>query len=183
VLSLRAAGGRVLPAAVLEEGQRSETMKKLLLILGLLALPVLGQGADNRGRSPLEVADIFLPVDNTYKVRFSTTVAANTNVVILSTMTLNNLVATSGISYSPSIASSTTTTYGGRLYSTFQIVSATGNVHVDFDTVDISSTTSPYLTQGQWFSADDPLSHQGPVVLRGTTQFTVTGWIWFHRKR
>ena len=127
--------------------------------------------------------EVFRRTDDRFMVRFSTTVPANTATVILSTAAPRNLVVPSGINFSPSITSSTTVTYGGRAYTILQVTSGASNVHVDLNRVDISTNTSPFVTAGQWWSPDDPVAWQGEIVMKSTSQFSVTGWMWFEKPR
>lgn len=142
------------------------------------------EAGDNRDAPRLDVADRFSPMDNRWKVRVTTTTtAANTAVCLVSSHTVINFVVPSSATFSPSVASSTTTTYGGRNYFTFQVVRGASNVSVDFDTVDLSTTTSPFLTEGQWFSPDDPVAWQGMVCLMSPSTFTATGWYFTDKHR
>jgi len=152
-------------------------------VLTLLSLKSFGAG-ENRaiGKDPVEIHG--WESDSRFVVRFTTTTGtANGPVCVVSTHTAVSFIVPSTTSFSPSQSSSTTYTWGGREYMSFQVVSAASNVSVDFGTVDLSTTTSPYLTQGQWFSPDDPVAWQGPVCFQSPSTFTVTGWYWTARAR
>ena len=160
-------------------------MKKLFALI-LLLTPCLALGADNRGVARDDVANRLWTAPDAHRVRFTTTTASpNAIVCLVGTMTATNLVvlSTHSVSYSPTITSSTTVTYGGRSYMMFQVVGGSRNVHVDYSHGNLSTTNSPYLTVGQWYSSDDPVAHQGPVFATSIATFTVTGWIWFDRAR
>lgn len=161
---------------------------RLLKCLGVMAVVlmpmILNAAENNRPVAGDAVKPRYWASDLKYVVRFSTTVPIGTAVQIVSTSTFMNLVVPTGIDYSPAIASSTTTlTFGGRAYMTFQVLSGTHNVHIDFNTVDISTVSSPYLTVGQWWSPDDPVAWQGPVWVKTMAPAKITGWMWFDRPR
>lgn len=158
----------------------------ILSILGALTfLPLLGWGAGENRAPQWEPTAVFgWETDQRHVVRFTTTTTAgNQQVCLVSTHTAFSLTVPSDVGFSPTQTSSTTYTWGGRAYMAFQVVSATSNVSLDFGTVNLSTATSPYLTQGQWFSPDDPVAWQGPVCLVSPSTFTVTGWYWMPRAR
>lgn len=158
-----------------------------LLMLAWLYLPRMGWAAENRRVAWEPVATFGWEADLRNIVRFTTTTtSANVQVCVVSTHTAQSLTVPSNVTYEPVQTSSTTNTWGGRSYSIFQVVAtgaATDHVNVDYGTVSLSTTTSPYLTVGQWFSPDDPVANQGPVCLMSPSTFTVTGWYWEARPR
>jgi hypothetical protein len=156
-------------------------------LLGFCAM-ALTAGQDNSKIGTFPTANVGWETNMRNMVRFTTTTSAANTVFCVSTMTVGSLTystTTYGGSFSPSaaLATSTSTTYGGRGYMTLQIVGAASNVSVDLNAVDISTNTSPYLTQGQWFSPDDPIVWQGSVCLMSPSTFTATGWMFFERPR
>lgn len=165
--------------------KRSRGKWAVLTILAGLCLWALPAVAGNNSRVGWDpVSEFGWEADAKNVVRFTTTtVSANTAVCLVSTHTAGNFVVPSAVSMAPVQTSSTTVTFGGRAYMVFQVVSSTVNVSVDFDTVSLSTTTSPYLTQGQWWSPDDPVAWQGQVCLQAPGLFTVTGWYWGLRPR
>jgi hypothetical protein len=54
---------------------------------------------------------------------------------------------------------------------------------VDLRAVDISTNTSPRLSNLDWFSPDIPVAWQGELCLMSPSTFTVTGWYWNARAR
>lgn len=110
-------------------------------------------------------------------IRFSTTVPKEMATMIVGTMTVTQSIFADGINYS-SIPSNTA---GGRKYMWLQIVDSDDFVHWDKFSVGISTNTSPYLTQKDALSPDNPIAYQGPVYLMGRSSFTVTGFIVFDR--
>lgn len=167
-------------------------LKRFLFVcgcLGWLSLPWVGStpgyGAQNHRNVATEpVANFGWEADMRHLVRFTTTTtAANTVACVLSTGTVGNLQDSGTGTFSPTIASSTTVTYGGRGYTVVNVISAASAVSVDYGSVYISTTTSPRLTQGDWWSPDDPIIWQGPLCFMSPSTFTLTGWFWFQRPR
>ena len=160
----------------------------VLGVVGVLALltPGVEAAQNNRNVATEPVANMGWEADLRYTVRFSSTTAAANTKFCVSTMTVGDLTYSTTTyrgSFSPELGTSTTTTYGGRAYTSLQVISAASNVSFDFNVVDISTTSSPYLTQGQWFSPDDPVAWQGSFCLMSPSTFTVTGWMFFERPR
>lgn len=148
------------------------------LSIGISAPAVSMAAAPSNAISKDSVALNYQAKDNCYTVRFSTTLpSANSTVQILSTQTAQSQNWTTGISFSTSPSA----TLGGRASTTFQIVGATGKIHVDFTSADISTNTSPYREQGDWFSPDNPDAYQGNIFVKGESTATITGWIKFDR--
>jgi|SRR5688572_16877282 len=145
--------------------------------LGLgVAAPAISLAANPTSKTPIRLN--YEPKDNCYVVRFSTTLpSANTAVRIASTQTAQSINWASGINFS----TSPTDTLGGRASMMFQIVNAAGKIHVDFTSADISTVTSPYVEQGDFFSPDNPDAYQGNVFVMGETTGVVSGWIKFDR--
>lgn len=141
------------------------------------------KAADNAPIKPLETTTVFRRCDNGYLVEFSTTVQANSTAMILSTMTFNNLTVPPDVAFTPSLTASTITTYGGRAYASMQVTSSAGNVYISVSTNVPTDGTKPFITQGTWFSLDDPISHQGPIFMKSSATFSVAGWIWFEKRR
>lgn len=170
------------------------TRKGLWAVLGALgAIVVFGGGVrageNNRNVPKAAIAKHGWDADLRHVVRFTTTTASANVQFFVSTMTVGSLTystATYGGSFDPTLATSTSTTYGGRDYMILQIVDIAGTgsfVAVDLNTVNISTNTSPRLAEGDWWSPDDPISWQGPVGLMSPSTFTATGWIYFQRPR
>lgn len=160
-------------------------------ILGLLVLGVLfgspASAAENRRIGWEPTATFGWEAGAGNMVRFTTTTtAANAVVCVVSTHTAYSLMVPSDVTFSPVQTSSTTNTWGGRQYVNFQVVdvAGTGNfVSVDLTRLDISTNTSPRLTDLDWFSPDQPIAWQGELCLQSPSTFTVTGWYWNGRSR
>lgn len=161
-------------------------MKKVLFAMVMVMAASLGHAVDsNRGVSRMDVADRFWPTDHRNLVYFSTTTTAvNTALCLVSTMTSVQLSTVSyGVSFTPVLVASTTVTYGGRAYMTFQVTGGTSNVSVGYASTVSTGAENPYLTVGQWFSPDDPVAWQGQVWLISPSTFSVSGWLFFDRPR
>ena len=167
--------------------------KALILIIWFLINGVsawAGAGGDNRPMLVDDVNPIFEWRDSNYRVRFSTTIPANTATLLLGTHTFRNFTVPTGITFTTgtttanfdneSISTNVFTTWGGRAYAAFQIVQTTDQVHVDFDN-NVSSVTSPYYTKGQWVILDDPFVIQEPIYVIGRASATLTGWFWTYK--
>lgn len=158
-------------------------LAKGFMVLGLLLVGGAVWAGDNRELYGDIVKPTYREIDSRYVVRFSTIIPANTTTMLVSTQTARSLGVAPGINYSPTLVASTTVTMGGRIYMTFQVVDAVSNVHVDLNSGDTSTATSPYLTEGQWWSPDDPVAYQGAVYARSASTACLTGYIYFAKPR
>ena len=161
-------------------------MKNKILAAAILLLAATAGAVDsNRGVSRADVADRLWPADHRHIVYFTaTTTAQNSALCLVSTMTQVQLSTVSyGVSFTPTLSASTTTTYGGRAYMAFQVTGGTSNVSVGYASSISTGAASPYLSLGQWFSPDDPVAWQGQVWLISPSTFSVSGWLFFDRPR
>lgn len=161
-------------------------MKNKILAAAILLLAATAGAVDsNRGVSRVDVADRLWTADHRNVVNFSTTTSAvNTALCLVSTMTSVQLSTVSyGVSFTPVLVASTTVTYGGRAYLTFQVTGGSSPVYVSYLSTVSTGTANPYISQGQWFSPDDPMAWQGQIWLISPSTFSVAGWLFFDRQR
>lgn len=161
-------------------------MKNKILAAAILLLAATAGAVDsNRGVSRADVADRLWPADHRHIVYFTTTTTAqNSALCLVSTMTQVQLSTVSyGVSFTPTLSASTTTTYGGRAYMSFQVTGGSSSVSVGYTSSVSTGPQSNYLTLGQWFSPDDPMAWQGELWLISPSTYTVSGWLLFDRPR
>ena len=107
---------------------------------------------------------------------FSTTIVANVNTLLLGTMTVTGANFPDGVNFS----TVPTHTMGGRVDAFFGVVESAGNIH--WSKVDgMTTSTSPYLAEGDGISFGSPVNYQGPVWIRGVTSATVAGYLMFEQ--
>lgn len=169
-------------------------MKRWLLV-GMLLMGSVGVMAQNNsGRPGNPVAPKYDPVDQRWLIKFSTTVPANTPTLIIGTMTANNFTLAPGIVYSTgsatfglvsSTGSQVASTFGGRQYLKLQVnnVGPTQTVAVDYTLFDLGVSSSTLLIDKQSWSPDEPVTWQGPLYMRSTGTFNVSGYIIMHQPR
>jgi hypothetical protein len=150
----------------------------------LTPLSCWGANEDARAVGGQDIRMNLKPKDQFYVITFSTTIPANTDVLLLgdhgvSTTTVN---WPSGITFSTSPARSN----GGRSYLYFQAIEGqTPNqkLHWNYGT-SVSTNTSPYLTEGQGFPpATFPFVWQSSMTVRSTGTFKVGGFIMTEKSR
>lgn len=181
--------------ANLEKG-RERDMKRLLKLAIFLSCvasggAVWGGNEDNRPIGADAVRAIGKQVDSLYLIRFSTTIPANTNVVILPEHWIQFTSPTAAMAWTSGVTYSTTprSQNGGRLYAYFQAIEAaaqgdTGQkLHWSFNTT-VSTNTDPYITQGQdWPPQEWPFVYQSTVTVFSTNTFKIGGFIITEKSR
>lgn len=164
-------------------------MKKCVfwMILMILGSPLLGApNEDNSPRSAANARKLLTQVDENYVVLFSTNITAGLDTVIAPDhwdMTSATITWPTLVNYSTKPA----TRNGGRLYMAFQAVATATNTPANlWWSLDagVSTTTSPYLTNGQWWPpADWPFVWQSTVTVKSTSAYTINGFIITEKKR
>ena len=163
-------------------------MNKIGVLLLLLLVPAVhAANMGNAAEDQTVIRNMYRIATEGLRVTIDTTTVAGTITLLVGTHTAQNFVVASGVNYTTGpataagFATSTTTTYGGRAYAAFQVITATEVVRVDIGTMSV--TGSPYYDQKDWIILDDPLAVQEPIYVYSAGTARLRGWYWTEKRR
>ena len=164
-------------------------MKRALIfgfILGMASICMAERNEDNWPRGATYMRPLRTQVDENSVILFSTNITAGLNTVIAPDhwdYTSASITWPALVNYSTRPA----TRNGGRLYMAFQAVPTATNTAANlWWSLDagVSTSTSPFLTDNQWWPpADWPFVWQSTVTVKSTSAYTIRGFIITEKKR